>query len=152
MRAFALVFFCLISSGVFAGCSPDKVELRGLWGQASFQVEVADTPQLRNTGLMNRKNMASSAGMLFVFDHPQQVAFWMKNTLIPLDMVFVDEAGRVKRVHQNAIPHDETSIPGGDGIQFVLEINGGMAALFGISEGSEIRHPAIGAETALWQC
>jgi hypothetical protein len=76
----------------------------------------------------------------------------MKNTLIPLDMVFADGAGVVQRVHENAIPGDLTGIPGGANIQFVLEINGGMADRLGIGVGSEMRHPAIPDEVAVWSC
>ncbi len=127
------------------------MDLRGDWGQTRFTVEVADEPSERSRGLMHRPSMATSAGMLFVYDRPQFVSFWMRNTLIPLDMIFLDEAGRVKRIHENAVPLDETGIEGGEGIQYVLEINGGLAARLGITTGSELRHPAIGPEPA-WPC
>jgi uncharacterized membrane protein (UPF0127 family) len=100
---------------------------------------------------MNRAKMAKSAGMLFVYDKPASVSFWMRNTLIPLDMIFADSAGVVQSVHANAVPLDETPIPGGNGIQYVLEINGGLAAAMGIVVGSEMQHPAIGS-TASWPC
>ena len=89
--------------------------------------------------------------MLFVYEHPQRVGFWMENTLIPLDIIFADASGVVKRIHENAIPLDRTTIDGGDQIQFVLEINGGLAGRMGIEVGSEMRHPAIGAN-ASWPC
>ena len=89
--------------------------------------------------------------MLFVYERPQVVSFWMRNTLIPLDMIFMDETGRVARIHENAVPLDETGIEGGDGIQFVLEINGGLAGQLGIVEGSQLRHPSIG-NNAAWAC
>jgi len=133
-------------------CRPDVVEIRGDWGQAAFTVEVADDPQEKMIGLMNRPVMPRFAGMLFVYDHPQGVVFWMKNTLIPLDMLFVDSAGTVETIHPNAIPHDETPIPGGADIQFVLEINGGLAAALGITPGSQLRHPSIPQDTAAWSC
>ena len=76
----------------------------------------------------------------------------MKNTLIPLDMIFASPEGRVARIHENAVPHDETLIPGGDGIQYVLEINGGLARRLGIGEGAELRHPAMDQGRALWRC
>jgi len=75
----------------------------------------------------------------------------MQNTLIPLDMIFADEAGVVQRVHSRAIPGDTTPIPGGDGILVVLEINGGLAETFGIGPGTELRHPALGPDAA-WPC
>ena len=101
---------------------------------------------------MFRDTMPKSAGMLFVYPKPQTVGFWMKNTLIPLDMIFLDETGTVRRVHSNAIPHDETPIMGGDGILAVLEINGGLAEVYGITEGSQLQHPALNPETAAWPC
>ena len=152
-------------SGVFCGvmmlapvvafaqdCAPDRVDIRGPGGQQRFTVEVADDGAERAQGLMFRESMPSSSGMLFVYDAPQRAAFWMKNTLIPLDMIFADETGRVRKVHSNAIPGDTTPIEGGDGIRFVLEINGGLAARMGIVEGAELRHPSIPQRTAVWAC
>ena len=95
--------------------------------------------------------MARSAGMLFVYDSPQRVAFWMRNTLIPLDMIFIDATGTVARIHENAVPLDETAIPGGDAIQYVLEINAGLSSRLGIDAGTVLRHPAFG-ENAVWGC
>ena len=149
--AFACLLLCLPNL-VWAACSQDRVDLRGSWGQASFAVEVADDPDERSQGLMYRESMAKSASMLFVYQRPQQVAFWMRNTLIPLDLIFADETGTVIRVHENAIPLDETALPGGDSVQFVLEINGGMASIFGINPGTELRHPEIAAHMAAWGC
>ena len=135
-----------------AACAPESLELRGPGGVARFHVEIADTSAERNRGLMFRESLPSSGGMLFVYDQPQEVAFWMKNTLIPLDMIFVDATGRVQRVHEKAVPGDLTAIPGGAEIQFVLEINGGMAKRLGITAGAEMRHPAIAAQKAAWPC
>ncbi len=90
--------------------------------------------------------------MLFVYDRPQSVSFWMRNTLIPLDMIFADETGLVRRVHSNAIPLDETPIFGGSQILAVLEINGGLAEQFGISAGTLLQHPAFDQSTAAWPC
>ena len=134
-----------------AVCTDARADLRGDWGSARFTVEVADDAAERSQGLMNRERMAASAGMLFVYERPQPVSFWMRNTLIPLDMIFMDETGTVTRIHENAVPLDETGIPGGDDVQFVLEINGGLARRLGIGVGSELRHPAVGAEAA-WSC
>lgn len=153
IRVAALTFAAALTAATaaYSACSEDKVDLRGDWGQARFTVEIADDPQERALGLMNRESMPRSAGMLFVYEFPQRVAFWMRNTLIPLDMIFLDETGTVQRVHENAIPLDQTSIPGGDNIQYVLEINAGLADLYGIDEGTVLRHPAIG-ENAAWGC
>lgn len=142
----------MLPLSAFAECVGDKVELRGDWGQTQFKVEVADTPQERAQGLMNRSSMPRNAGMIFFFEKPGSVAFWMKNTLIPLDMIFVDPSGVVKHVHVNAIPHDETPIPGGDGILAVLEINGGLSEVYNIGVGTQLRHPMFAQEAAAWPC
>lgn len=123
--------------------------VEGDFGSAIFKVEVADDPDERALGLMNRPSMPMMSGMLFVYERPQRASFWMQNTLIPLDMLFADVTGTVTRIHENAIPLDTTPIPGGNDIQYVLEINGGMAARLGIEEGAVFQHPALGSEAAL---
>lgn len=135
-----------------AACSVDRLDLRWDGGSESFAVAVADDTAERAQGLMFVEAMPLSEGMLFVYDAPRRVSFWMKNTLIPLDMVFADATGTVTRVHANAIPGDLTPIDGGAGVQFVLEINGGLAARLGIGPGAVLRHPAIPAATAAWPC
>ncbi|MDP2739377.1 MAG: DUF192 domain-containing protein [Pseudorhodobacter sp.] len=148
----AVALVLALPSLAAAGCRPDTIELRSPAGTARFSVEVADTPAARAQGLMNRASLPRSAGMLFVYERPQHASFWMKNTLIALDMVFADAAGRVTRVQANARPLDETPIDGGPGVALVLEINGGLAARLGIAPGSELRHPALDQATAAWPC
>jgi uncharacterized protein len=134
-----------------AACAPDRLDLRWQGGHESFAVEVADDAAERSKGLMFRETMPLSEGMLFVYDSPKRPQFWMKNTLIPLDMVFADATGTVTRVHTGAVPGDLSPIDGGAGVQFVLEINAGLADKLGIAPGSVLRHPAIG-EDAAWGC
>lgn len=131
-------------------CAQDVLHLRGPFGQARFTVDVADTPEERAKGLMFVEKMPMSRGMLFAYPSERPVAFWMKNTLIPLDMIFADQQGVVVDVHENAVPGDLTSIPSDAPAQYVLEINGGMSRLLGIKPGAEIAHPAI--ENAAWRC
>lgn len=135
-----------------AACRENRLQLRWTGGQESFAVEVADTSEARARGLMFRDSLDLGAGMLFAYDGPRHVQFWMKNTLIPLDMVFADMTGTVTRVHANAVPGDLTPIDGGDGVGFVLEINGGLAERLGITPGSVFRHPAIPQDAAAWPC
>lgn len=142
----------LPSGAALAACRGDTVDVRGPAGVARFSVEVADSADERALGLMNREKMASSAGMLFVYPAPQRASFWMKNTLIPLDMIFADAAGRVTRVHEMAVPGDTTPIDGGKGVTLVLEINGGLAERLGIGPGSELRSPVIDQAKAAWPC
>jgi uncharacterized membrane protein (UPF0127 family) len=146
------VALALLAGAAVAECSESAVDLRGDWGSARFTVEVADEPAERAQGLMNRPSMPRSAGMLFLYDAPQRATFWMRNTLIPLDMIFMDETGTVTRIHENAVPLDETTIDGGDGVLAVLEINGGLAGAMGIDVGSELRHPALDPSRAAWPC
>ena len=153
IRAAALVAVLAIAAGsVSAACSEAAVDLRGDWGAARFTVEVADEPVERAQGLMNRPSMPRSAGMLFLYEAPQRATFWMRNTLIPLDMIFMDPTGTVTRIHENAVPLDETTIDGGPGVQAVLEINGGLARAIGIEVGSELRHPGLDQSVAAWPC
>jgi len=135
-----------------AQCSETSLDLRGEWGQGRFTVEVADDAGERSQGLMFREHMPASAGMLFIYPTAQSVGFWMKNTLIPLDMLFIDAQGTVIRIHEMAIPHDTTVIDGGDGVLEVLEINGGMVETLGITVGTQVRHPSFEQKFAVWPC
>ncbi len=149
-----LIGICLLWAGQAAAevCANDRVSLRGDWGQAEFSVEIVDTPETRARGLMYRQQMARRAGMLFIYETPRIASFWMKNTLIPLDMLFADKSGRITRVHHQAIPGDLTSIDGGANVYAVLEINGGLAKSYGIMTGSVMRHPAFANGPAAWPC
>lgn len=141
------------TAGAFAVCAPDRVDLRGDWGQVRFSVEVADTGPERSRGLMFRESMPRSSGMLFVYQRPEPLAFWMRNTLISLDLLFLDDTGTVVTIHENAVPLDETPLSGGpDPLLAVLEINGGLAAQLGITVGSQLRHPQLPQQQAAWPC
>ena len=153
IRSYGLALvFGAFASLANAACDPARVDMRGDWGQARFSVELADTKDSRALGLMHRDSMPTMAGMLFLYEEAQRVGFWMKNTLIPLDMIFMSPDGVVQRIHENAIPHDETVIMGGDGILAVLEINGGMARTLGITVGSQLRHPRLDQSLSAWPC
>jgi len=108
-------------------------------GVAHFKVEIADTGPTRERGLMFRKSLGPSEGMLFDFHTPQAVSFWMRNTLIPLDMVFIAPNGRIISIARNAVPMDETPIFSGGPITGVLEIRGGRAAEIGAEPGDLVR-------------
>ncbi len=90
--------------------------------------------------------------MLFIYEAPAELTFWMRNTLISLDLIFIDATGRVTRVHHDARPLDETLIPSQGKALAVLEVNGGMARALGIGPGSELRHPAFDQDRAAWPC
>ncbi|QJF50938.1 DUF192 domain-containing protein [Roseobacter ponti] len=150
--ALAIFLFLFTATGLAAQCREDAVMLRGDWGEARFAVEIADDDSERAQGLMHRPSMPLSAGMLFIYERPQRLSFWMRNTLIPLDLLFIDPQGQVQHIHHLAVPLDETPIPGGDGLTHVLEINGGLARRMGITEGSFVRHPSFDQGNAVWPC
>ncbi|WP_323782220.1 DUF192 domain-containing protein [Thalassovita sp.] len=133
-------------------CREDSVYLRGDWGQARFSVELADSGDERARGLMFRESLPRSSGMLFIYPTPRTVSFWMQNTLIPLDMIFVDTSGTVRKVHRSAIPGDTTGISSDSQIAAVLEINGGLSEAMGISPGTVLHHPAFDPDQAAWPC
>lgn len=153
IRLITLLFGVMCAGAAAAdSCRADQVYLRGDWGQARFAVEVADDAESRAQGLMHVESMPQSKGMLFIYPFPREVGFWMKNTLIPLDMIFLDETGTVIKVHENAVPHDERPIMGEGPVLVVLEVNGGLTGQIGITPGSEMRHPAFDQSKAAWPC
>ena len=111
-------------------------------GERAFTIEVADIPAEREAGLMFRQHMADDHGMLFVFEAPQEVNFWMKNTPLPLDLIFVGQDGRIRAIKQGE-PQSEAIISPGEPVRFVLELNAGTAAKNGIDDGDLLRHPVI---------
>lgn len=147
-----LGLYLALNSAVFAACQPNVVDLKGAKSSARFTIELADTDETRSYGLMNRTSMANSSGMLFVYDTPGVAAFWMKNTLIPLDMIFLDAQGKVRHIHENAIPGDLTTIYGGDNIKAVLEINGGLSRRLRLAPGDVMRHEIFSENSPLWPC
>ena len=103
-----------------------------------FRVEVAVTPEEHARGLMYRSRLADDAGMVFVFEQPSVQRFWMKNTLIPLDMIFIGKDRRIVGVVENAAPETETERMVGAPSQYVLEISGGLSAKLGIRRGEPV--------------
>ncbi|HTV68469.1 MAG TPA: DUF192 domain-containing protein [Rhizobiaceae bacterium] len=111
-------------------------------GEKSFTIEVADDPAERSAGLMFREEMDNDHGMLFVFEDTRQVGFWMKNTPMPLDLLFIAPGGEVKAILPGE-PFSEAVITPGEPVRFVLELKRGTAKASGIEQGDMLRHPAI---------
>ncbi len=108
--------------------------------EIALQVEIAATPEHWAQGLMYRTELADHAGMLFEMGPPPRVVtFWMKNTLIPLDMVFIGDDGRIAHIHKNAVPEDLSSISSVEPVTSVLEIAGGQADALGLAVGDRVR-------------
>ena len=141
------------ASGALADeCAVDRIDVRYGGAQVSFVIEIVDTIESRAQGLMFREEMAEDAGMLFIYEEPRRVTFWMKNTLIPLDMLFISYDGVVLNIKENATPLSEDIIPGGTGVLQVLEINGGLVQELGLGIGAQVRHPSLDQDTAAWAC
>jgi uncharacterized protein len=140
--AVAVIFFLAASASVpVQGSALDSLEIVTATGRHAFQVEIADNDATREHGLMDRRYMAPDHGMLFEFDREEPVSFWMKNTYIPLDMIFIAPSGVVTHIAANAEPLSERVIPSGSPCIAVLELNGGMAASIGLKVGDKVRHP-----------
>ena len=140
--AVAVIFFLAASASVpVQGSALDSLEIVTATGRHAFQVEIANNDATREHGLMDRRYMAPDHGMLFEFDREEPVSFWMKNTYIPLDMIFIAPSGVVTHIATNAEPLSERVVPSGAPCIAVLELNGGMAASIGLKVGDKVRHP-----------
>ena len=102
-----------------------------------FQIEIADEPDERSRGLMFRRALDDDAGMLFIYPEPRIASFWMKNTLIPLDMLFIDAEGRIVKIEPETTPFSLDTVPSETKVIGVLEIEGGDAARLGIEPGDQ---------------
>jgi uncharacterized membrane protein (UPF0127 family) len=144
LRGAGMALAFLLVAAPLAACSDEgKLVLHTATGDYPFNVEVVDTDATRAQGLMYRQELADDAGMLFDFKQEQRVSFWMRNTFIPLDMIFVDAQGVVKNIHVNARPHDPTGIPSDGPVQYVLEIPGGRSVAIGLKPGDTMDHARI---------
>ncbi|MBW8637108.1 DUF192 domain-containing protein [Hoeflea sp. WL0058] len=141
----ALFIVFLAASSAFAQTREDGSSLQIITdsGCYEFTVELALTPAQRQVGLMNRQHLDDRAGMLFRFDQVRPVTMWMRNTLIPLDMIFIRSDGEIAHIHQNARPLDESVISSREPVAYVLEVNGGKTAELGVKPGHRVSHPLI---------
>jgi uncharacterized membrane protein (UPF0127 family) len=110
-------------------------------GRHVFQVEVMRTPDQRARGLMHRRHLPADRGMLFDFERVEPVAMWMQNTFIPLDMLFIRADGTIARIAERTEPLSTRTIPSGEPVLSVLEVNGGVAEKLGIRPGDRVEHP-----------
>ena len=122
-------------------CYGEEVQIYdGLELKAEFCVEIASSSEERQRGLMFREELGLGDGMMFVYDQPQSVSFWMKNTSIPLDIIFADSNGFISKVFKNAVPFSEAAIFGGHNVQYVIEINAGLTEALDIVAGNFIKN------------
>ena len=136
------MFFTVLFA-VSACSGADKLVLHTDRGEFAFTIELADTSETRAKGLMFRQSLDDDKGMLFDFKEEREVSFWMQNTFIPLDMIFIGADGIIKSIHPNARPHDQTGIPSEFPVRFVFEIAGGRAAEIGLEVGDRMDHSLV---------
>lgn len=143
MTAPVLLAGCNREGDAITERSPAGLEQRALVahsnsGEHRFIVELAASAEEQSYGLKNRQSLGPDQGMLFPYDPPRPVAFWMEDTLIPLDMVFVAPGGRVHRIESNTVPLSLEPVPSGVPVEAVLELAGGRAAEIGLVPGSRL--------------
>jgi uncharacterized membrane protein (UPF0127 family) len=149
IAALALLMTLLSATGFSAepaallrGFDRDQLVIETAGGSRKFEVYVATTNQQRAQGLMFVKSMDAGEGMIFLYPETAPVTMWMKNTFIPLDMLFIGTDNRIVRVHANAIPHSTNTIESGGTVTAVVELNTGSIKRFGISAGDRVVFPA----------
>jgi uncharacterized membrane protein (UPF0127 family) len=141
----ALSVLTLPSAGVrLAAAELQPLEIASKSGVHVFAVEMASTPEEVARGLMFRRQLPEGQGMLFDFHKEQPTSFWMKNTYIPLDMIFIRADGRILHIAENRVPLSETLVPSGGPVRAVLEVIGGTAKKLGIAPGDRVGHAIFG--------
>ena len=122
----------------------DTLTITSVEGQVhEFNIEVAKTGPQRGRGLMFREEMADDAGMLFIYSRPKVISMWMQNTILSLDMIFIDSGGKIVRIAENTVPYSTAIVGSGGLAQFVLEVKAGTAARLGLAPGDEVYSRAM---------
>ncbi len=141
--AVALVLLLAVFSHAARSARTEPLRIITQSGSHDFLVEVVDTDESRAKGLMFRRHMADDHGMLFDFIDEQEVGFWMRNTYISLDMIFIRADGIVHRIATDTVPLSEKSVPSRGAVRFVLELNAGQSRHIGLEAGDRIEHARI---------
>ena len=139
----ALVFsaFLALSAGLSEAANKSVLEIASKTGVHSFSVEVVDNDADRAKGLMHRRSLPEGTGMLFDFHREQDVSFWMQNTYIPLDMIFIRADGRIHRIAENTVPLSLEQVPSRGPVRGVLEVIAGTSRKLGLAPGDRVAHP-----------
>jgi uncharacterized protein len=127
---------------------PQPLEIVTSAGAKTYLIEIADDNNERGIGLMNRKSMPEGQGMLFDFQTTRLVQMWMKNTFVPLDILFIEESGRIESIAENTVPQSLDIVGSTDEVRFALELVAGTAKRDGIKPGDLVRHRVIDAVSA----
>jgi uncharacterized protein len=151
-RRFVLLFAILLAAALPGGAAEPQLQqfatshltIVSAAGPRRFVVELAETPGQMEQGLMFRRSLAPDAGMLFDFKRPTVATMWMHNTLIPLDMLFVDQQGLIVNIAQRAVPESDQTIAAVAPVRAVIELNGGTTERLGIKPGDRVLYPIFG--------
>lgn len=141
---FLILALVLADVSALAQATRETLAIETAGGRLVFQVEMAVTVEEQTRGLMFRDKMAPDHGMLFPMNPPRVAQFWMKNTLIPLDMIFIAADGRVRNIAERTVPHSLETRSSDGVVAAVLEVNGGASARLGIRPGDRVLHPLFG--------
>lgn len=141
LLAFAVVVCVALNAGRVSAQEFQPLTIVSGDERHQFEVEIADTPQARSQGLMFRRSMPVDRGMLFDFGRVDMVSMWMRNTYIPLDMLFIRPDGVIARIARDTEPLSERSITSGEPVLSVLELNAGVTARLGVEPGDRVEHP-----------
>ncbi len=139
-----------LTAGQGIACPEDHIDIRTSAGVSTYSIEIADDAAERAQGLMFREAMPRDHGMYFVYPTGRPVAFWMKNTPLPLDIIYINERGIICSIAADTTPYSEEALPSGCAAQTVLELNAGEAKAAGIRVGAPVRHPAVARPA--WKC
>ena len=141
VAAFVFSAFLALSAGFSEAAEKSVLEIATKTGVHSFSVEVVDNDADRAKGLMHRRSLPEGTGMLFDFHREQDVSFWMQNTYIPLDMIFIRADGRIHRIAENTVPLSLEQVPSRGPVRGVLEVIAGTSRKLGIAPGDRVAHP-----------
>jgi uncharacterized membrane protein (UPF0127 family) len=149
---FAVALVLAFAHDAGAACDPDTVTVHSESGERVFTIEIADDPDEQAQGLMFRPQLADNAGMLFIFDRPRPASFWMQNTMIPLDMIFIEENGLVESIAERKDTYSQRESRSAGPVRAVLEINAGLSRQLGIGPGTRVVHSAFKAAPDEFRC
>ena len=134
---------CVVDSACATDSAAPRVVLHTSAGDVPVTVEVAATPERQSLGLMYRKDLSADAGMLFIFPRAQHLTFWMKNTVLPLDMIFIGDDRRVVGIVKDAVPYTTTPREVAGDSRYVLEVNAGFSERHGVRAGDAVTFEGV---------
>ena len=135
-----MCFIYLFSYQIVFSDQKNIIFVKTKFSNTQFVVELAKTPEQRQKGLMGRSSLKAQSGMLFLYDSPRHVSFWMKNTLIGLDVIFLSSNGKILKIYHNAKPESLEIMSAGENVSAVLEINGNLAKTIKLEIGDCVKH------------